>query len=161
MGMGNLAALMGTRLAVYSGGSMHVADAKPISVKAGDERSGIEIVIPLHLMHMVSGHVTAKVDSHAVNFGTVELTDKNDGSVQFTATIHEDGSFWFDYVPGNSSYKLETHNVQDAVTTETTSTLGTAVAHKKTVHNYGQTTQEVQVLDSDVDGINISVPALQ
>jgi hypothetical protein len=161
MGMGNFAALMGMRLAVYSGGSMHVADAKPISVKAGDERSGIEIVIPLHLMHMVSGHVTAKVDSHAVNFGTVELTDKNDGSVQFTATIHEDGSFRFDYVPGNSAYKLETHNVQDAVTTETTMTLGTSVAHKKTVHNYGQTTQEVQVLDSDVDGINISVPALQ
>ena len=129
-------------------------------VNAGDERTGVEIVVPLRLMHAVSGHVLAKTDAHAVNFGTVELTDKNDASVQFTATIHEDGSFRFNYVPGNSTYTLATHNAQDAVTTGTSTTLGQTIAKKKTVRNYGQTTLEVMVMDSDVDGVNVAVPGL-
>ncbi len=161
MGMGNFAALMGTRLTAYSGSAMHVADAKAVSVSAGDERTGVEIVVPLHLMHAVSGHVLAKGDAHAVNFGTVELTDKNDASVTFTVSVHEDGSFRFDYVPGNSEYTLTTHNVQDAVTTGTTTTFGQTIAKKKTLHNYGQTTQEVKVMDSDADGVSVSVPGLQ
>jgi hypothetical protein len=161
MGMGNFAALMGTRLTAYSGSAMHVADAKAVSVNAGDERTGVEIVIPLHQMHAVSGHVLAKGDAHAVNFGTVELADKNDVSVTFTASVHEDGSFRFDFVPGNSEYTLTTHNVQDAMTTGTTTTFGQTIAKKKTLHNYGQTTQEVQVMDSDVDGVNVLVPGLQ
>jgi hypothetical protein len=160
MGMGNFAALMGTRLVAYSGGAMHFGDAKPINVNAGDERTGVEIVVPLRLMHTVSGHVLAKTDAHAVNFGTVELTDKNDASEQFTATIHEDGSFRFNYVPGNSTYTLATHNAQDAVTTGTSTTLGQTIAKKKTVRNYGQTTLEVMVMDSDVDGVNVAVPGL-
>jgi hypothetical protein len=158
MGMGNLAALMGMRLTAYSGNTMHVADAKPISVKAGDDSTGVEIVIPLQMMHLVSGHVLAKSDAHAVNFGTVELTDKNDGSIQFTVSIHDDGSFRFDYVPGNSSYTLTTHNVQDAVTTGTTTVLSSTIAKKKTVHNYDQVTQTLQVLDSDIDAVNVTVP---
>lgn len=156
----NFAALMGTRLTAYSGNAMHVGDAKPISVNAGDDRTGVEIVVPLHLMHAVSGHVLAKTDAHAVNFGTVELADKKDSSVTFTVTIHDDGSFRFDYVPGNSEYTLTTHNVQDAVTTGTTTTLGQTIAKKKTLHNYGQVTQEVMVMDSDLDGVNVSVPGL-
>jgi hypothetical protein len=159
-GMGGLAALMGTRLTVYSGSGMHVADAKAISVIAGDEHTDVEIMVPLHSMRGVRGRVLAKADAHAVNFGMVELTDKNDSSVQFTVTIHDDGSFLFPYVPGNSAYTLTTHNVQDAETTETTTTLGTPIAKKKTIHNYGQVTEEVRVLDSDVDGVNVSVPAL-
>jgi hypothetical protein len=161
MGMGTFAALMGTKLTAYSGSAMHVADAKAVSVIAGDERTGVEIVLPLHMMHAVSGHVLAKGDAHAVNFGTVELTDKNDMSVTFTVSVHEDGSFRFDYVPGNSEYTLTTHNVQDAVTTETTTTFGQTIAKKKTLHNYGQATQQVHVMDSDVDGVNVSVPGLQ
>jgi hypothetical protein len=160
MGMGNLAALMGTRITAYSGSVMHVADAKAVSVSAGDERTGVEIVVPLHQMHAVSGHVLAKTDAHAVNFGTVELADKNDSSMTFTVTIHEDGSFRFDYVPGNSEYKLTTHNVQDAVTTGTSTMLGQSVAKKKTLHNYGQVMQEVRVMDSDLDGVSVSVPGL-
>jgi hypothetical protein len=160
MGMGNFAGLMGTRLAAYSGSAMHVGDAKPISVNAGDERTGVEIVVPLHLMHAVSGHVLAKTDAHAVNFGTVELADKNDSSVTFTVSVHEDGSFRFEYVPGNSEYTLTTHNVQDAVTVGTSTTLGQTIAKKKTLHNYGQVTQEVRVMDSDLDGVNVSVVGL-
>jgi hypothetical protein len=161
IGLDSLSTLLGTRLTVYSGGGMHVADAKTISVKAGEDRTGVEIVVPLHTMHMVSGRVLAKTDAHAVNFGTVELEDKSDSSVQFTATIHDDGSFRFDYLPGDSSYVLTTHNVQDAVTTGTTTTLGTTIAKKKTVRNYDQVSEEIKVLDSDVDGVNVSVPALQ
>jgi hypothetical protein len=161
MGMGNLAALMGMQLTAYSGSTMHIADAKAISVNAGDEHTGVEIVIPLQQMHRVSGRVLAKSDAHGVNFGTVELTDKNDGSIRFTVSIHDDGSFRFDYVPGNSPYTLTTHNVQDAVTTGTTTTFGQTIAKKKTVHNYDQMTQALQVFDSDLDAVNVSVPLSQ
>jgi hypothetical protein len=155
-----LATLMSLHLSAYSGSAVHLADAKPVSVHAGDERTGVEIVIPAHMLHAVSGHVFAKGDAHAVNFGVVELTDKNDSSVKFTAGIQDDGSFRFDYIPGASSYTLATHNVQDTVTTETSTVLGTLMAKKKTVHNYGQVAEDVQMMDSDIDSINLAVPVL-
>jgi hypothetical protein len=157
---GNFVWLMGIQLTAYSGSAMHVADAKAVSVSAGDEWTGVEIVVPLYQMHAVSGHVLAKTDAHAVNFGTVELADKKDSSVTFTATLHEDGSFRFEYVPGNSEYTLTTDNVQDAVTTGTTTMFGQAIAAKKTVRKYGQVSQEVVVMDSDVDGVNVLVAGL-
>jgi hypothetical protein len=38
--------------------------------------------------------------------------------------------------------------------------LSSTIEKRKTVHNYEQATQEMKVLDSDVDGINVTVTAL-
>jgi hypothetical protein len=38
--------------------------------------------------------------------------------------------------------------------------LGSTIAKKKTVHNYGQVSEDVRIFDSDIDSINLAVPAL-
>jgi hypothetical protein len=162
-GSNALAARMGLRLTVYSGNALRLADAKPISVRIGDERSGMDIIMPLRALHSISGHVLAKADAHPVNAGTVELTGqddagKPDSSVHFVANIQSDGSFRFDYVPGPGTFTLKTSHAQDATTTSTKQVLASTIAEQKVMHSYGTATTTVQLADSDLDTINLVVP---
>jgi hypothetical protein len=89
-----------------------------------------------------------------------EKTREQDPSQFFAVAVHEDGSFRFEYVPGNSEYTLKTHNVQDTEAAGSQVQMGQTVLVKKTVRNYGQVSQEVVVMDSDLDGVNVAVPVL-
>lgn len=162
-GSGAMAARMGLRLTVYSGNTLRVADAKPINVRTGDDRSGIDLVMPLRSLHSISGHVLAKTDAHAINGGTVELTGqdatgKPDPSVHFVTNILSDGSFRFDYVPGPGIFTLKTSHAQDATTTSTKQVLISTIAEQKILHSYGSVTTTVQLADSDLDSITLVVP---
>jgi len=165
MGSGSnaLAARMGLRLTVYSGNALRLADAKPISVRTGDDRSGVDIIMPLRTLHSISGHVMAKTDAHSVNAGTVELigqddAGKPDSSLHFVANILSDGSFHFDYVPSPGTFTLKTSHAQDATTTSTKQILASTIAEQKVMHSYGTAATTVQLTDSDLDAINLAVP---
>jgi hypothetical protein len=154
---------VGLRLTLYSGNALRPADAKPVSVRAGDDRTGIDLIMPLHALHSISGHVLAKTDAHPVNNGSVELTGlddtgKPDTSVHFTAGIRSDGSFRFDYVPGPATFTLKTSHAEDTTTTSTKQVLGSTIAEQKVLHSYGTATSTVQLTDSDLDAINLVVP---
>ncbi len=162
-GSNALAARMGLRLTVYSGDALRLADAKPVSVRTGDDRSGVDLIMPLRALHSISGHVAARTDAHSVNAGTVELigqddAGKPDSSLHFVANILSDGSFRFDYVPGPGSFTIKTSHAQDATTTSTKQVLASTIAEQKVTHSYGTATTTVQLTDSDLDAINLIVP---
>jgi hypothetical protein len=162
-GVNTMAARMGLRLTVYSGNALRLADAKPVSVRIGEDRSGVDLVMPLRSLHSISGHVLAKTDAHPVNGGTVELTGqdaagKPDPSVHFVTNILFDGSFRFDYVAGPATLTLKTSHAQDATTTSTKQVLISTIAEQKVLRSYGSATTTVQLTDSDLDSINLVVP---
>jgi hypothetical protein len=159
-----MAAMQGLKLTVYSGNVLRRADATPISVRAGDERNGVDITMPLHSTHTLGGIVRAKSDGHAVNAGTVELTlqDANgspDPSVHLAAEIQPDGVFHFDYVP-SGTYTLKTSHAADATTNSVTKMFGSMIADKKTTHSYGPATITTILGDTDVTDLKLDVPEL-
>ena len=159
---GGLADRWGLRLTVYSGDALRQGDAKKISVRAGDERSGYNLTMPLHALHSVRGRVVAKSDGHGMNSGTVELTGqdaagKDDDSLHFTASIRGDGTFRFDYVPGPVTYTVKAVNAQDAETVSTLKMLGSTMATQKTLRSYGPASAVVVVGDGDAAEVTLTV----
>lgn len=161
--LGRLAERMGLRLTVYSGNTLRRSEAKAISVVSGEERTGVDLTMPLNSLHSISGHVIAKTDGHPVNSGAIELTaqdanGKPDPSLHFMASIHADGSFRFDYVPSPATFTLKTDDAADATTTSTKHMLGSTIAEQKTLHAYGSAFTTVQLNDSDLDNLSLTVP---
>ena len=161
-GGGGLAGRMGLRLTIYSGDALRQGDAKKISVRAGDERSGYDLTMPLHALHSVSGRVVSKTDGHGVNAGTVELTGqdgagKDDNSLHYTASIHADGTFRFDYVPGPVTYTVKAVHAQDAETVSTMKMLGSTMATQKTLRSYGPASTVAIVGDGDAAEVTLTV----
>jgi hypothetical protein len=90
---------------IYSGGAFREKDATTITLAAGAEVLGPDIVIPLDKIYRVSGVVTSLQDDHPVNTGTVELLYADDGLKVAESKIGTDGSFRFALVP-KGEYKL-------------------------------------------------------
>ena len=160
---GGMAGMMGLKLTVFSGNAMRQADAQPLSVKAGEERSGYDLTVPLHLMHSLGGTVRAKADGHLVNGGTVDITaldtnGKDDASVHLTASIHADGTFRFDYLAGPATYSVRVSHAVDATTVSTREMMGSLIAEQKTTHSYGSATTTTMLGDTDVTDLKLDVP---
>jgi hypothetical protein len=152
----------GLRLTVYSGDALRQGDAKKISVRAGDERSGYNLTMPLHALHSVSGRVVAKSDGHGMNSGSVELTaqdaaGKDDDSLHFTASIHGDGTFRFDYVPGPVTYAVKVTQAADSETVSMMNVLGSTMATQKTLRSYGPASAVAIVGDKDAAEVTLTV----
>jgi hypothetical protein len=103
----------GISLTVYSGNTFKRADAKPVTVAAGEEYSGVEITVPASSLHNITGHVNAKSDGHTLNAGHVALSSKSNPALQLVAAIRSDGSFHFEYLPSGIAYTLTTADAAD------------------------------------------------
>jgi hypothetical protein len=86
-------------LRVYAPGVFHKADAKAISVRAGDERTDARLVIDLRGLHTISGHASSSNPGETVATGGVNLADSSDGGLRPQTQIEADGSFKLRYVP--------------------------------------------------------------
>ena len=164
VGANAMSALQGLKLTVYSGNVLRRADATPISVRAGDDRSGVDITMPLHSTHTLAGIVRAQSDGHAVKSGSVELTlqDGNgnpDPSVHLSAEIQPDGGFRFDYVP-SATYTVKANHAADATTNSIQKMFGSMIADQKTNHSYGPATVTTILGDTDVTDLKLDVPEL-
>jgi len=158
-GMGGLATgFNGISLNVYSGNVLRAADAKTISIRAGEERSDVELTMPLSQLHSISGHVVAVTDGHPVNGGHVQLSGEAGNPIQMSSKIAEDGSFRFDYVPGSAAYKLATTGAADTVVKSTKQMLGRTMVERETKHAYGDASTRIELMESSVDAITLSVP---
>jgi hypothetical protein len=94
-------------LYVYAPGVFHRASAKPITVRAGEERDDVRMTIDLRGLHTVAGRVSSASGGGSVNFGRVTLTDPNDPGLQPYAPIQADGTFRVRYVPpGNYTLRV-------------------------------------------------------
>ena len=157
-GVGFMAGFNGISLNVYSGNVLRAADAKTISIRAGEERSDVELTMPLSQLHSISGHVVAVTDGHPVNGGHVQLSGEAGNPIQMSSKIAEDGSFRFDYVPGSAAYKLATTGAADTVVKSTKQMLGRTMVERETKHAYGDASTRIELMESSVDAITLSVP---
>ena len=98
-------------ISVYLGDTLHWKDAGTVALGAGEEKTGIDITVPLQGLHTIEGIVEAKTDGHRINSGTVRLNGTDDTSFERSADLH-DGTFEFDLLPvGN--YTVEVQNAKD------------------------------------------------
>jgi hypothetical protein len=149
----------GINLAVYTGNTFSRADAKPFAVGVGQEYGGVEIMIPSHSLHSISGHVYAKSDTHTLNVGLINLTNKNDPAVHQSAAVRDDGSFHFDYLPGGITYTLTVEGAADGKNAPATTTgfMGMNLASPEILRKYGTDTVDVSLGDSNADSISMTV----
>jgi hypothetical protein len=91
---------------IYAPGTFHKASAKPITVRNGDERDDVRLVIDLRGLHTVSGQATSASPGQSVASGRVTLRDATDPTLQLMGSIQPDGSFTVRYVPPGS-YTLQ------------------------------------------------------
>jgi hypothetical protein len=149
----------GINLVVYSGDTFSRPDAKPIKVTIGEERSGVDITVPAHALHNITGHVVSKADGHTLNVGDVVLTTKSDPALHIKAAIRDDGSFHFEYLPGGVTYTVTVGDAADGKNSSSpANVMGISIPNPEILHRYGTDTADVMLGDADIDSVQLSVP---
>jgi len=146
---------------VYGSGFFHKADAKPINVRVGDERSDVRMVIDLHSLRTVTGHASASSPGLSVASGRVSLSDPTDPTLQLQGAIDANGQFMVKYVPPGT-YTLQ---VAGASTTAT-GQFGNRGQQRGTsstasVTSFQPLSQPVTVGDTDLSGVALTLTASQ
>ena len=164
-GRSSVANMIGLRLNVYSGGAASLSAARPVEVRAGEERREIDMIVPLQKLHSLSGRVIAASDAHPINSGSVEATGKDaDGKddpwLHFTAGLSADGTFHLDYLP-SATYTVKVSHAQDATTISTKKVFGSLVAEQKTERSYGDARAVIVLHDDDRNDVLLQLPAAE
>jgi len=148
----------GIKLVVYSGDTFSRAEAKSYKLTAGDEQTGNIITVPAHTLHNITGHVVAKADGHTLNVGEVNLTVKDNAAVHLMAAIRDDGSFHFEYLPGNVTYTLDVADAADGRHDGPANNIfGISMPNQEILAKYGTDTTNVLLGDKDVDSVTLTV----
>lgn len=144
---------------VYAPGVFRRADAKTVSVRAGDERTDVRMVIDLRGLHTVSGHASSAT-GESVATGIARLTDNSDTSLQPQAQIEADGSFKLRYVPaGVYTLRITGANSQPQNFGHGGRGQGDGGGPKGVGFQEFSTT--ITVSDTDVTGVGVSLVAVQ
>ena len=150
----------GSPIRVYGSGYFHKADAKPINVRAGDERSDLRMVIDLHALRTVTGHATASSPGLNVASGRVNLTDPNDPSLQMQGSIDANGQFTVKYVPPGT-YTLQVSGASTAAAGQNGNRGRNAGSSGTTAVTFQTLSQAVTVGDADLSGVALTLTASQ
>jgi len=142
---------------VYAPGVFRKADAKPITIKAGDERDDLRMVLNLSQLHTVSGHVNSAAAGFNVLSGRVSLVDTTDATVQLSGPINANGDFLISYVPAGT-YTLSAQGSTQAMTIGFRGRGGNNTAVGTTFQPY---TQTLSVGETDVTGMGINLLSTQ
>jgi len=136
---------------VYSPGAFRRADAKTVSVKAGDERNDVRMVIDLRSLRTVSGHAGSGTLGQSVASGRVTLSDPNDRDLQLYGSILPNGDFSVRYVPaGNYALQVSGASNQSNGSGRGRGSQGSNVS-------FQPFSQPVVVSDTDVSGVGITL----
>lgn len=155
-GVFNMNGLKATEpLVAYAPMTFHKAQAKALTLHAGDELKGEDLTINLTGTHSVSGRVVSAEDGHGLSSGTVELTDASDKDVVRGAPVDSNGNFTVEFVP-QGTYNLE---VKDAADTppEMMTRGALRMSASDTGRRYEGGAQSVVVGDTDVVGLEIAL----
>ena len=157
----DLASMMSDKpLVLFAPAALHRADAKPLSLKGGDEQTDEDVTINLAGMHTVSGRVGSSEDHHGINSATVELTDANDKDVVRGAGVDASGNFSVTFVPPGT-YNLTVTDAEDTQPSKKAPTGMIKFTTPDTVRSYEDGKQSVIVTDSDVVGLSIELTPLK
>lgn len=85
----------GSQILIYSPGVYRKADSKPVTVRVGDERDDIRMVLDLSALHTVSGHVSSPNPGQTIASGTVQIVDTTDSTVTASGQIGGMGTLRF------------------------------------------------------------------
>ena len=143
-------------LVVYAPGGFRKADAKPVTLSAGEDRTDEDITFNLSATHSVSGRVTSAEDHHGLNRGVVRLTDVSDKTFVRSAGLDEDGNFNVTFVP-SGTYTMTVSNAADTVPENSSAGEPMMVTGDRTVRSYEKATQQIILADSDVTGQNFEL----
>ena len=88
-------------LRYYAGDTLHRKTAKTYDLRPGDEAAVMDITIPEHAFHHVSGRLLGKAGRNP-NSGRLTLTDSADDTLIYQANSDEDGVFVFAAVPAGT-----------------------------------------------------------
>jgi hypothetical protein len=144
---------------IYGNGVFHKTDAKPISVRQGDERSDVRMVIDLRGLHTVTGHASATSAGLSVASGRVSLSNTLDPSLQLLGSIDANGQFTVKYVPPGN-YTMVISGASTAAANQP-GTRGPRGSSSTPSTGFQQFTQPVTVGDSDLTGVAVTLTANQ
>jgi hypothetical protein len=149
-------ARQGSAIRVYAPGVFRKADAKPISIRAGEERGDVRVVIDLRGLHTVSGHATSVTAGQSVETGRVMLVDPSDNSLSLTGAIDAKGEFTVQYVPPGN-YTLEIAGAS----TEANGMYRGRGGFQSSGVSFQPFSQPVVVGDTDVTGVAAALTPVQ
>jgi hypothetical protein len=151
-GYGDLRIHPSSTITVYSPGVFRETEAKPVTVKMGEERDDLRMVINLSSLRTVSGHVGV-ASGPGVTGGRVSLSDPNDKTIRLGGMIALNGDFAVGYVP-QGTYTMQVSAGGPEFGGRGRQSGGAAAVR------YQPVTQTVVVGDTDVTGVSITlVPA--
>ncbi len=139
---------------VYAPGVFRRIDAKPVNVRAGDERTDVRMIIDLRGLHVVSGSASSASAGNAVASGRVTLTDASDSSVTIQGSIGSAGTFRLPYVP-KGSYTLQVSGASSQAISGFRGR-GGQVSSPPAV-SYRPYSQALVVGDADVSGVGVTL----
>jgi hypothetical protein len=151
----NLAKMMAVKpMLVYAPAAFHTGDAKPVTLRAGEERRDELVTLNLGGLHTVSGHVRSLEDHHGINSGMVTLQDVADKKFVRAASLDTDGGYSVTFVPaGTFDVKIADAEDTEPDTSKKKSDSGIANlfgADTKTIRSYADGKLSVVVSDKDV-----------
>ena len=147
-----------TPMSVYAPSAFHKADAKPLTLTAGEDLRDQAMTINLSGLHSVSGRVAATEDHHGLNQATVRLQDGTDKDFVRSASVDAAGNFTVTFLPPGT-YTMKVTDAEDTEPKPKTDKDKASIfgPGNKTLRAYKDGSMSVIVSDSDVTGQNIEL----
>lgn len=157
-GMNLAKAMAVTPMAIYAPSAFHKADAKPVTLTAGEDLRDQAMTLNLAGLHSVSGTIASAEDHHGINQATVRLQDGTDKEFVRSASVDAAGNFTVAFLPPGT-YTMKVSDAQDTEPKPKTDKDKASIfgPGQKTVRSYKDGSMSVTISDSDVTGQNIAL----
>jgi len=155
----NLSKMMAvTPMMVYAPSAFHKADAKPLTLTAGEDLRDQAMTVNLGGLHSVSGRVASTEDHHGINQATIRLQDGTDKEFVHSASVDAAGNFTVTFLPPGT-YTMKVSDAEDTEPKPKTDKDKASIfgPGNKTLRSYKDGSMSVIVSDSDVTGQNIEL----
>ena len=141
-------------LPMYYGNTLRKSEARRLELRAGEERGGLELQIPVTTLKQVSGVVQSSKDGHGIARVMVSLTLTGEAGDTLTSITASDGSFRFLSVP-NGKFTLRVNGASD-----TTTPRGVSGESSDSVTIYGAQEKNIEINGMDADNMVLSLPVI-
>ncbi len=139
-------------LPMYYGNTLRKSEARRLELRAGEERGGLELQIPVTTLRQVSGVVQSSKDGHGIARVMVSLTLTGEAGDALTSVSTSDGSFRFLSVP-NGKFTLRVNGASD-----TSGPHSLSGDSSDSVTIYGAQEKNIEINGMDVDNLVLSLP---